>query len=401
MRLRVRSPGVLVTGALLLGGIAAGFTQFRGNGADADVPRYTYAPVTRGTIVRTVRSTGVLTPLVSVEVSSQISGLVTEVNVDFNSPVKKGQVLARIDPSTFEQRLRQAEADLEAADANHALAVLNARRLEDLFAQELITQQEYDEIAARLRQSEATLLTRKAAVENARVDLERCTIRSPIDGIVIFKQVEVGKTVVSNMSAETLFTIAQDLSRMRIIASVSEVDIWLVRPGQDVEFTIDAFPERTFHGRVTQIRNPYTPTEKQQHQSSQQQTPITMFDAVIEVDNSDLLLRPGLTANVSIIVERREGVLTIPNGALRVRLPTAAARMVPGQSPANGAESAVVYRLSSSGPKEALPEPVSVRLGITDSFVTEVTEGLSESDRIVTGLVPERERPRRGPFSFF
>lgn len=367
--------------------------------------RYVTAAVTRGDVVRAVNTAGQLTPWVSVEVSSQISGLVTEVNADFNTRVKKGQVLARIDPATFEQTLRQAQANLAAAEANHRLVELNARRLKGLREQDLITQREYDEVEAQLQQSQASLLTARATVENARVELERTTIASPIDGVVIFKQVEVGKTVAASLSAPTLFVIAQDLSRMRIIAPVSEVDVWLVEPGQDVTFTVDALPERRFRGRLTQIRNPYTPSDQQQQQAANAASSIVSFDAVIEVDNPDQLLRPSLTANVEIVVDRREGVLRVPNSALRVEMPgdvAAAPSAVAAGSPAaaDGSDaSVVVYRLAAGNP-HARPEAVAVELGISDNLVTEVVAGLAEGDQVVTGVVDAPTDRPRGRLSF-
>lgn len=387
-------PVILVAAALL-------FYVWSGrNGDGAAAPRYSVATVTRGDIVQTVNTAGQLSPRSAVEVSSQISGLVTEVHADFNSRVERGQVLARIDPSTFEQALRQAEADLAAARANHELLVLNARRTERLLDRGLATPQEHDEIQAQLQQSEAGLLTREAAVENARVELGRTTITSPINGIVIFKQIEVGKTVVSSLSAPTLFVIAQDLTQMRILAPISEVDVGLVEPGQDVTFTVDAMPEREFRGRLTQIRNPYTPPDDQQQQAGQQ-TPIASFDAVIEVDNPDLELRPGLTANVRVIVDRREDTLRVPNSALRVRLPpeAIAATGTPARVDRGDPSGTVLYRLPSSDPA-ASPEAVVVRLGISDGLMTEVLDGLSEGDQVVTG-VPESstDRRRRSPFS--
>jgi HlyD family secretion protein len=366
---------------------------------DEPKANYTIAPVSRGDIVQAVNTTGQLTPLISVEVSSQISGLVTEVNVDFNSAVKKGQVLARIDPATYEQRMRQAEADLAAAEASSTLVKLNAKRLKDLREKDLVTQAEYDQVEAQLEQARATLLTRKAVLENARLDLSRCTLTSPIDGIVIFRQVEVGKTVVSSFSAPTLFVIAQDLSKMRIIAPISEVDVWAAHPGQMVTFTVDAIPDRTFNGRLTQIRNPYTPSEKQTAQAAQQST-ITNFDGVIEVDNPDLLLRPSLTANVSIVVSKTENTLRIPNGALRVQIPQdpSSPHPAPPAVPPDSVDTSVVYRLAG-GNRNAVPEPVLVKLGITDNISTQVLDGLKEGDTVITGIPSRIEIPqRRGLF---
>lgn len=366
-----------------------------------DLPKanYTIAPVSRGDIVQAVNTTGQLTPLISVEVSSQISGLVTEVNVDFNSTVKKGQVLARIDPATYEQRVTQAQADLAAAEAASTLVKLSAKRLKDLREKDLVTQADYDAVEAQLEQARATLLTRKAAVENAKLDLSRCTLTSPIDGVVIFRQVEVGKTVVSSFSAPTLFVIAQDLSKMRIIAPISEVDVWAAHPGQAVTFTVDAIPDRTFKGKLTQIRNPYTPSEKQNAQTAQQST-ITNFDGVIEVDNADLLLRPSLTANVSIVVSKTEGALRIPNGALRVQIPQdpGSPHPAPPAVPPDSVDTSVVYRLPG-GNRNATPEPVLVKLGITDNISTQVLAGLNEGDTVITGIPSRIEVPqRRGLF---
>lgn len=361
---------------------------------------YTIAPVTRGDIVQAVNTTGQLTPLVNVEISTQISGLVTEVNVDFNSKVTKGQVLARIDPATYEQRVTQAEADLAAAEANATLVRLSAKRLKDLRDQDLVTQADYDQVEAQLEQARATLLTRKAALKNARVDLDRCTLTSPIDGIVIFKQVEVGKTVAASFSAPTLFVIAQDLAKMRIIAPISEVDVWAVHPGQSVTFTVDAIPDRTFGGRLTQIRNPYTPSEKQNAAAPPPQSTITNFDGVIEVDNPDLLLRPSLTANVSVVVSKTEKTLRIPNGALRVQVPRDpdSPYPMPKMPREPSADAAIVYRLPG-GQRDAIPEPVLVKLGITDNVSTQVIEGLKEGDTVITGIPSRFEIPqRRGIF---
>jgi HlyD family secretion protein len=390
---------VLWIGALVVAAAAVVVYAKRDRG-DEPKAAYTIAPVSRGDIVQAVNTTGQLTPLVSVEVSSQISGLVTEVNVDFNSVVKKGQVLARIDPATYEQRVTQAQADLAAAEASETLVKLSAKRLKDLREKDLVTQADYDQVQAQLEQARASSLTRKAALQNSRLDLDRCTLLSPIDGIVIFKQVEVGKTVVSSFSAPTLFVIAQDLAKMRIIAPISEVDVWAVHPGQAVTFTVDAIPDRTFSGRLTQIRNPYTPSEKQNTQAAAQQSTITNFDGVIEVDNADLLLRPSLTANVSVVVSKTENALRIPNGALRVQIPQSpdAPHPPPMPSAEESEDTSIVYRLPD-GNRNATPEPVLVKLGITDNISTQVLAGLKEGDTVVTGIPSRIEIPqRRGLF---
>lgn len=278
--------------------------------AQAGQPVFTTTTVARGDITQVVTASGQLEPLLSVDVGSQISGQVKRLYVDFNSTVTKGQKIAEIDPATYEQRLRQAEADLASTEASNRLQRLNTERVKTLFDQKLVTQQEYDQALAQLQQSEAQLLTRKAALENAKVDLARCTIYSPVDGIVLSKQTEEGKTVAASLNAPTLFVIANDLSKMRIVAAVAEADVGQLEVGQDVTFTADAFPNRTFRGRVSQIRN----------YAKNQQNVIT-YETLIDVDNTDLKLRPGMTASVSITVARRSGVLRVANAALRARIP--------------------------------------------------------------------------------
>lgn len=359
---------------------------------------YAVATVLRGDIVQSVSTTGRLKPLVTVEISSQISGLVREVAVDFNAAVRRGQVLARIDPATYEQRLQQTTADLTAAEATYELAGRTVARLRALREQDLVTAEEYDQAQALEEQSHATLLTRRAALENARVDLQRCVITAPIDGVVIYKDVEVGKTIVSSFTAPTLFVIARDLSRMRIEAPIPEVDISSIHVGQPAMFTVDSFPGHRFEGRVMQIRSPYTPSEKQPEAASQ--TGATSFQAVIEVDNSDRLLRPSLTANVSIVIAAASNTLRIPNGALRISLQpgTFAARPEGQESLLNDASSvptlAGAYRLPG-GVRNATPERVQVKIGLADSLNTEVRGGLSEGDLVITGFQNRIQVQRR------
>jgi HlyD family secretion protein len=387
----------LAASLFVLGVVTAAAALLRDEHPEETESPYSVARVTKADLIRTVSAVGQLSPLVSVEVSSQISGLVTSVEVDFNMPVKKGQTLAKIDPSSYEQQLRQRQADLEAARANYALFKLNAGRLGDLYKQGIASLQEYDQVRAQLQQSSSTMLAIEAAISSIRVDLERCVITSPIDGVVIFKQIEVGKTVVSSLNAPTLFTIAPSLSRMKIVARISEVDIGEVRVGQEVTFTVDAIPEREFGGRLTQIRDPYVPSDRQPTQVSPSSG--TTFEAAIGLENSEFLLRPGLTAHISIVVERRVQVLQIPNSALRVRLHN---DTTPNSRAIDSLRSGVVtvYRLPG-GDRTARPEPVPVHLGVTDSFSTEVLAGLQGNDLIVTGVLADPVRiTRRGLFDW-
>lgn len=406
-------------------------------------PELTSVTVGRGEVTQVVTATGSLEAVVEVDVSSQVSGLVVDVLVDYNDQVKAGDVLARLDPSTYEQRLKQAEADLASTEANNTLIKLNTERTRELRAKNLVSQQELDQAEATLAQSNATLQTRRAAVEDAKVNLARCTIYAPIDGLVLNRQTEKGKTVSASTSAPTLFVIVNNLANMQINASVSEADVGTVREGQDVNFTVDAFPNRQFRGKISQIRN--NPTT---------QSSVVVYSTIISVDNRDLALKPGMTANVSIIVAQRNNALTLANSALRARIP--AEYMPAAPAPASGAAAApatstdpreqmqqlmkdagyvqgsppsaevmdkmrklaqergiqlpamgsgagrggrggagggvptvtnrTVYRLVSPLPNLKV-EAVNARLGITNGIVTEVIDGLNEGDVIVTNII--------------
>lgn len=303
-----RTVGSFITIIALLATAAGAWYFFRGRAAPP--AEFTTVAVGRGDITQGVTATGTLQAVTVVDVSSQISGLISEVLVDYNSPVKEGDVLARIDPATYESRLRQASAQLANAKASYDLARLNAERTRVLHAKNLVSSQDLDQSEAQLAQADAQMQIQSAAVENAKVDLSRCTITSPIDGIVIDKIAEVGKTVAASLNAPTLFTIVNDLSKMQISASVAEADIGSISVGQDVQFTVDAFPNRQFRGRVSQVRN--SPSTEQS---------VVVYATIIDVDNSDGHLKPGMTANVTIVVAFRPNALRLPNAALRLRAP--------------------------------------------------------------------------------
>lgn len=306
---------------LLAAAGVGGWYYFRDKSEQA--PEYQTAKVTRGDLVQSVTATGDLQPVMTVDVSSQISGQVKEVYVDFNSRVKAGDVLARLDPATYEQRLRQSEAELASAEANFQLVQTNARRQRELFEKNLVSQQEIDSIEAQLAQSNANLLTRRAAVEDAKLNLSRCTLTAPIDGIVLARLTDKGRTVAASLNAPTLFTLVNDLAKMQINAAVAEADIGMIAEGQEVTFTVDAFANRTFRGSVRQVRHAATTTQS-----------VVSYATIIDVNNQDLRLKPGMTANVSIIIAQKNGVLRVPNGALRARIP---AELLPKAPPTPGA----------------------------------------------------------------
>src|ERR1041384_1043036 len=275
---------------------------------------YQTATVTRGALTQGVTATGTLNPVVNVQVGSQVSGNISKLSADFNSQVKAGQVVAQIDPALFQATVTQAEGDLASAQAALELAETNAHRVQELFAKKNSAQADVDQAMATLHQAEANVKIKQGALDKAKADLEHCTITSPIDGIVISRNVDVGQTVAASLQAPVIFQIANDLTKMQIDANVAEADVGVLEVGQDVDFTVDAFPMRTFHGKVVQVRN--APITVQN---------VVTYDTVIGVSNPDLKLKPGMTANVSIIVAQKDNVLQIKNAALRYRLAEAAA----------------------------------------------------------------------------
>jgi HlyD family secretion protein len=380
---------ILITAAM------AGWWYFQRNrGAE---PEYLTAPVTRGDMTQVVTATGTLNPVVNVTVGSQISGNIQKLFADFNSPVTAGQVVAQIDPATYQAIVHQSEGDLANTKAALELARLTAKRKQELVTQHAAPQADLDTALATLHQAEATVQMKQANLEKAKVDLDHCTIYSPIDGIVISRSVDVGQTVAAAMNAPVLFTVANDLTKMQIDSSVAEADVGNVELEQNVDFSVDAFPYRTFHGKVVQVRNAATTVQN-----------VVTYDVVISVSNPDLKLKPGMTATVSIVIAQREDVVKIPNAALRFRMAdSGAATPAPATAapaPAGGPggrrggkrgeggakRERTIYVLPPGGGK---PAPVSVKLGISDGVATEITDGLKEGDLVVTGTSSPQGTP--------
>ena len=365
---------------LLLAVVAAGAYYLHRQGTSATaVPAFTTTTADRGDLERAVIATGKLEPVVNVEVGSQVSGNIAEILADFNSEVTEGQVIARLDTTTFEANVRVAEGELESADAALELAEVEAGRIEQLRGRDLVPQAELDQARAVLHQARATRNMRRHALDRARTELARCTIASPIDGIVISRNVDVGQTVAASMTAPVLFTIANDLRQMHIHAHVPEADIGDIREGQRATFTVDAF-RRTFDGRVIQVRN--QPIIENH---------VVMYDTIIEVENPGGMLKPGMTATVSIITAEKSGVLRVRNAALRAHLPDAILPPAPAEEengddddePDGESDTHTVHRINSAtGGLEA----VRVRTGMTDSIHTEILEGLTEGDELATGI---------------
>lgn len=274
------------------------------------VPEYSTITVARGDVVQVVTATGDIEPVLDVNVGCQISGIISKLFVDWNSPVKQGQLIAQIDPATYQATVLQAEGQLANAKANYELTRVNTERTRELFKKSLVAQSDLDTAEAQLLQADAQVKIQSAALDMAKVNLARCDIFSPIDGVVISRQVDVGNTVAASLSAPTLFMIANDLTKMQIIGAVAEADIGNVKVGQSVNFTVDAFPNQQFHGRVSLIRN-----------APQTQQNVVVYQTIIDVNNPDLKLRPGMTANVSIVIAESSNALRIANSALRARIP--------------------------------------------------------------------------------
>jgi HlyD family secretion protein len=355
---------------------------------EGEEPQYTTITVGRGNLTQTITATGILNPVLNVTVGSQVSGNILKLYADWNSLVKANQIVAQIDPAVYQAAVHQCEADLASAKAALELNQLTSKRKEELVAQHAAAQADLDTAVANLHQAEATLQMKDANLELAKVNLEHCTIYSPVDGIVISRSVDVGQTVAAAMNAPVLFLIANDLKKMQIDSNVAEADVGNIEVGQTVDFTVDAFPYRTFHGEVHQDRNAALTVQN-----------VVTYDVVISVDNPDLKLKPGMTANLSIAVQHRDNVIKVPNAALRFRLydpnatptptPVAAVQATPpphrrsnsGRTHAEKRDR-TVYVMPPAGGK---PKAVQVMVGLTDGVSTEITEGLNEGDVVVTG----------------
>lgn len=373
------------------------------------VARYREAEITRGDLESRVSATGTLNPVDQVEIGSQVSGTIKSIHVDFNSRVKAGQLLAQIDPAMFRATKSQAEANVEKAKVALADAERALGRVRDLKQQGLVSQAELDAADTAFESRRAELRQTQASLELAEVNLANTTIASPIAGLVISRNIDVGQTVAASLQAPKLFLIARDLSEMELEARVDEADIGQVREGQPVTFTVDSYPDRTFEGRVLQVRaEPLA------------EAGVVSYITVVRVPNTEGRLLPGMTANVTIVTAARSDALRVPNAALRFRprvderdgvsraagtARSGAASAAPartgatrgsgrqpgskaeakGSTEENGTRPATVYVLKPGGTG---PEAVHLRAGITDGTLTEILEGsIQEGDMVVVGEI--------------
>lgn len=352
--------------------LGAGLWWWKGRQAE-DAPAFRTAAVEEGDIRVSISATGTLSALSTVDVGSEVSGRLTEVLVDFNDRVSKGQILARIDPSTFEAQIQQGDASiasaraaLETARATLRNAELDFNRKQQLSQQALVARSDLDQsraardqARAQVAQAEAQIRQQQASTQNARLNLGRTVIRSPVDGVVLNRAVEPGQTVAASLQAPVLFKIAEDLSQMEIVLAVDESDIGQVKPGQAATFTVDAFPDRQFKGEVRQVRIAATNTNN-----------VITYPVVIAVDNSDQALLPGMTTNAEIEVNRRDRILKVPNAALRFKPPES---VLAAQAQAQGGQP----RGARAGMSEDLPK-IAAQLKLTPAQQVQFDAALAQ-----------------------
>jgi len=391
----------IVGGAVLLAGLGmGGYVYF--NGDQRGQVKYKTARIERGTVTQAVTATGTINPVITVQVGSQVSGIIRALYADFNSVVKTGQVVALIDPVPFlakvtemEGNLQNARGNLARARADLALQKLNYDRANTLFEQQLNAQQDvdnartaYETSRANVQIAEAQVTQAGAQLKTARVNLEYTTIHSPVNGIVISRNVDVGQTVAASFQTPVLFLVAKDLTKMQVDTSVSESDVGGITEGKATTFVVDAYPNQVFTGKVIQVRN--APITVQN---------VVTYDIVVGVDNTDLRLRPGMTANVSLIVERRDDVLKVPNQALRFKPSLlkggeqtgGPAALASGKREGGGKDDKSKSKVWLRDP-QGEPVPVELKTGITDGSYSEVIEGsLKEGDEVIIGVdMPKR-----------
>ncbi|MFL5438882.1 MAG: efflux RND transporter periplasmic adaptor subunit [Myxococcales bacterium] len=373
---------------------------------------YKTEPVTRGSVNESVSATGDVSALVTVSVGSQVSGIVDKLYVDFNSPVKKGQLLATLDARLFQAALQKTDASVASARAGvqkAQAALADSQRLvsrdQELFKGGLIARSELDTAMATNDGNAASLAGAKAAVLQANADRAQAAanlaftkITSPIDGVVVSRSVDAGQTVAAALQAPTLFVIANDLTKMQILANVDQADVGKVHEGEDAKFTVDAYPGEVFNGHISQVRQAATTTNN-----------VVTYAAVIQADNPDRKLRQGMTAAVTIVAANHDDVLRVPNAALRVHIDipapasiplVAEARAATGNRPRRDPRAAIVYKLVNGN-----AQAVNVTLGLSDGQRTEVSGDLAENDQVIvsggnasstSGNANAAQRPQRG-----
>ena len=366
----------LLVPLLVVVATAGGYAWWRSQPGAAPAERWRFEAVDRGDVVQVVSANGTVNPVTSVNVGTQVSGSIVRLHADFNSEVKEGQLLAELDPALFNAALAQSEANLNAAQAALRLAQTKEARTRSLVGKGFISQAELDTAVKELEAAQAQVELVRAQVARDKTNLRYTIIRSPISGVVVARNVELGQTVAASFNTPTLFQIARDLSRMQIETSIAEADIGGIREGLQARFRVDAFPGQFFHGEVRQVR--LNPTI---------QSNVVSYTVIVSADNPDGRLKPGMTAFVQVTANRRDGVLRVPNAALRFRPPAEAGPAGANAAAKGGGASAGrrdagqrVYKLVD-GKLAAVP----IQVGVSDTSWTEVTGGdVKEGDRLVT-----------------
>lgn len=348
---------------------------------------YVTKRIAQGEIVQKITASGIINPISTVNIGTQVSGTIAEIFVDYNTPVEQGQLLAQIDPSLFEATVAQRKASLDIAKAEVAVVEndivyyqKHLNRIKKLNKSQYSTdkeletaQRDYDNAVVQKKLKEAQVMQAAAALSQAEIDLRYTKIISPVDGIVVSKEVEVGQTVAASFQTPTLFNVAEDLTKMQIEASVVEADIAKVKEGQTVEFSVDSFPDEVFYGIVTQVRNNPITTSN-----------VVTYEVIIEVDNKDLRIKPGMTANVEIITAQKDGVLLVPNKALRFYVTD---------------ENGESKRYKDKGVwvlKNGQPERLVISTGVADDDFTEISgANVKAGDEVIIEQKGEGEKARQ------
>ena len=362
----------------------------------ADSFQLSTAKLSTSKISTTVTATGTVNPIISVEVGTQVSGIISKLYVDYNSVVKKGQILAELDKTTLQAALRSKELELKSAKTEYEYQKKNFGRAKDLHGKNLISDTDYETAKYTYEKAEATYKKNMSDLVTVRTNLSYATIYSPIDGVVLSRAVEEGQTVAASFSTPTLFTIAKDLTKMRVIAKVYEADIGSVKQGQRVTFTVDAFPNDVFDGQVTQVRLEATTTSN-----------VVTYQVVVNAPNPDLKLKPGLTANITIFTLEKNGVSVLPNKALNFKPDTEAmihnGFTVSENAQINknlGKDEKVVWQQDGKTIRNK-----RIKTGETDGINTEILSGVTNSDEIITemktismGEAPQTKSGETSPF---
>lgn len=347
------------------------------------------AAVAPANIMNSITATGTIEPVTSVTVGTQVSGIVSKLFVDYNSVVKKGQVIAELDKTNLMSQLNTAKTQLATAQSQLNYQTANYKRYKTLFEKGLVAADDFDNAKLSYTQAKEQVVSAKEEVQRAQTNLGYATITSPIDGVVLSKSVEEGQTVAASFSTPELFTIAQDLTNMQVVADVDEADIGDVKEGERVTFTVDAYPDDTFDGEVKQVRQEATTTNN-----------VVTYEVVISAPNADLKLKPGLTANVTIYTAERKGVLSVPSKALRFTPQKETVGKMKIVDAANAKNKVWTIEGNSIVAHK-------VNIGMTDGTNTQIVGGIAEGTKVITGLnvmggeekMPMEAQGEKSPFA--